>query len=66
MQTCLQHEQRAGAEQQAAGAQGRIVDDDFVGCIESAELARELVEVGAKKMRAELRGRELKRSGEAD
>jgi hypothetical protein len=66
VQAGFQHQQRAGAEEQAAGAHRRVLDRDLVGGVEGAELAGEFVEIGAEEMRAEVRGGELHGVGELD
>ena len=64
MQTGLQDEEDAGAEQQAAGADGGIFHDDFLRRVEAAELAREFVKISAEKVGPQLRGGELEGNGE--
>ena len=64
MQASLELDQGAVAQQQAPGAHGRVVHDDLVGGVESAEFAGEFVEMEAEKMRPQGVGGQLHGIGE--
>ena len=57
LQPGLEQQQRAVAEDEAAGPHGRVVHRDLVGVVEGAELAREFVEIGAEEVRAQVAAR---------
>src|ERR1051326_4916893 len=61
----FQNQERAGAKQEAARAHRGCVDQNFVGRVETAEFASQLVQIYTKEVRAKLRGRQPERTGEA-